>query len=173
MKNSRPTLYIFLSLVLFVSCKSDQSESSNADFLGSWKLTKWTSVLADGTEVYPYGKDAYGKLIYESNGEMSGIMMADDRALMSSADVGSRKPDEALAAFNSFFAYSGPFEVRRDSGFVLHHVEACINPNWIGVTQKRFFEFKDGNLILSTPPIAVQGTQNQATKQTLIWKKMD
>ncbi len=165
--------FLVLFVILF-SCQSDHpSKEVNADFIGSWKLEKWTATLADGSEVFPYGQNAYGKLIYESNGEMSGIFMADERSKMSSDDVATRIAEEALAAFNSFFAYSGPYHIDRDSSYVLHTVEACINPNWIGRQQKRFFKIENRKLILSTPPIMVQGTQSQSVQQTLIWHRLE
>lgn len=158
--------------MIFCACVHAEPEHPNDDFIGSWKLLSWKAKLADGTIVYPYGREAYGKIIYEPNGEMNAILMADERKLMSSESVDERIPEEALAAFNSFFAYAGPYEVHRDSGFVLHHVEACINPNWVGRTQRRQYEFKRDSLILSTPPISVRGTRQQAVQQTLRWVKI-
>ncbi len=161
-------------VAILISCQIELGEEHpNADFIGSWKLEKWTAKLADGSEIYPYGTAAYGKLIYEESGEMNGILMADNRAKMSTDDVGTRIAEEALTAFNSFFAYAGPYEINRDSSYVIHRVEACINPNWVGREQKRFFSFENGNLILSTPPIAVQGTRSQAVHQTLVWRKVN
>ena len=167
-------ILLLILIISLLACTVEvEPDVENADFIGSWKLEKWTANLADGTEVYPYGEKAYGKLIYEANGDMSGILMADDRKRMSSDDVSTRLPGEALSAFNSFFAFAGPYKVNRDSAFVIHKVEACINPNWVGRNQKRFFNFENGALILSTPPIAVQGTRSQAVQQTLIWRKLE
>lgn len=159
--------------LLLTSCTiSIDEDDITSEFIGSWKLKHWTAELSDGSIVYPYGERPFGKLIYEINGEMTGILQAENRELMSSIEVTQRDPEEAMAAFNSFFAYSGPFEVHQDSSLVIHHVDACINPNWVGKDQKRFYEFKNGQLILSTPPIAVQGTQSQSVKQTLTWEKV-
>ena len=160
-------------LLLIAGCTSEglREMSNNTPLLGSWQLVSWTTENPSGEVHYPYGKEAYGKLIYESNGNMTALLMSDDRALFTSEDIGSRKPEEALKAFNSFFAYAGPYTVVKDSSFVLHKVEACNNPNWVGRTQKRMFALSGDTLTLSTPPIAVLGNETRASKQVLVWSK--
>ena len=154
---------------IWASCNSNQ-QRIGGQIHGTWELEKWTTTLADGTVIYPFGEEAYGKLIYDEYGQMTALFMADDRDLMSSADIRERKPEEALLAFNTFFAYAGPYTIDQDSSFVLHTVEACSNPNWVGRTQKRQFNLQKDKLILSTPPIAVEGSGNQASSQILIWR---
>ena len=162
-------IVILTFFFIWTSCKSDQ-QSIGERIHGTWQLEKWTTTLADGTVVHPFGQEAYGKLIYDEFGQMTALFMADNRELMSSADIRERKPEEALEAFNTFFAYAGPYSIDQDSSFVLHKVEACSNPNWVGRTQKRQFKFEKDKLILSTPPIAVEGSGNQASSQILIWR---
>ena len=154
-------------------CEEKAAIHPDGDFIGNWKLDSWSSTLPDGREVYPYGENAYGRISYHVNGEMIAILMAEDRSKMSTIDVDTRIASEALEAFNSFFSYSGPYEVNRDSSYVVHTVEGCINPNWVGAKQVRHFKFEKDKLILSTPPIKVINTENQATQQVLVWSRID
>ena len=165
-------LAYWTTILTILACQTAPVNPDIQDqFVGTWFLKEWTAKLENGQINYPYGPKAYGKLVYDSKHGMTGILMADQRELFSSASVATRSPDEAILAFNSFFAYSGPYEIHPDSSYVLHHVEACSNPNWVGGTQKRYFSFEDDNLILTTPPIAVRGSENQAVEQKLVWSR--
>lgn len=53
-------------------------------------------------------------------------------------------------------------------GIVTHHIEGCSFPNWTGTDRPRFFEFRDGRLVLATHP---QVTGGEELKHVLIWKK--
>ena len=164
---------ICIWLGVLLACSPPVEIEENSDFIGTWNLEEWSSTLSDGQIIYPYGENAYGRITYNPNGEMMCILMADDRALMSTIDIDTRIASEALEAFNSFFAFSGPYAVNRDSSFVTHTIEGCINPNWVGVNQKRYFKFDDGKLTLSTPPIKVLNSESQETQQVLVWSKVN
>lgn len=163
-----------ISMMIIISafiatCVSSNPEDHDQEIIGTWKLQEWTSVLPDSTTVFPFGAKAFGKLIYEPNGEMMAFFMADARGLFTNDSPAERDPQEALSAFNSFFAYSGPYELNKDSSFVIHTVEACSNPNWINRKQTRYYYLSGDSLILTTPPIRVQGTMNNASVQKLTW----
>jgi hypothetical protein len=49
----------------------------------------------------------------------------------------------------------------------IHHVQASLFPNWVGVSQERFFEFNGERLVFSTPPLQVAGKQQTSH---LIWE---
>jgi hypothetical protein len=73
-------------------------------------------------------------------------------------------PEEVVPAYNGFIAYYGSYKVVPDSGLVIHSIKACSFPNWVGKEQRRYYEFKDGNLILKTSLIG-------SSRYELMWQK--
>ncbi len=49
-----------------------------------------------------------------------------------------------------------------------HHLEVASIPNWVGTDHLRMFEFGDGTLRLSTPPIMIDGV---AAVSVLLWRR--
>jgi len=60
-------------------------------------------------------------------------------------------PEEIVPAYNGFLGYYGSYKVVPDSNLVIHHIKACSFPYWVGQDQRRYYEFKEGILILKTP----------------------
>jgi hypothetical protein len=77
------------------------------------------------------------------------------------------KPQEAAAAFSTYFSYYGQF--RYLQGMVFHDVQGCQFPNWSGATLMRIATIDhEGCLTLSTPPIEVGGN---VSVQRLKWRR--
>ncbi len=135
--------------------------------LGAWRLVSCEIRDSEGNVNYPYGKDAGGLLMYTHDGYMSGTLTRPNRPHFGSGDIlGGTIEEQALAA-QTYLAYCGKYEIKEKS--VLHYVENSLFPNWVGVVQERFFEFKDGRLTLSTPPILGGGKQQIGY---LIWERV-
>ncbi len=62
----------------------------------------------------------------------------------------------------------GTFSVDAEAGDVTHHLEVASIPNWVGTDHLRMFEFGDGTLRLSTPPIMIDGV---AAVSVLLWRR--
>lgn len=138
-------------------------------FVGTWRLLSYQSVFPDGSVEYPFGTAVTGMLVYTEQGHMSGQVMSGDRE---SLPVGYRKlgPSAAiLAAFESYIAYCGTYEVDEEAGQVVHHVEASLYPNWVGGMQQRNFSF-DGDLLILSAPLLRGGV---SIVNQLIWKKIN
>ena len=134
-------------------------------FLGTWKLVSWEMRDSEGNVIYPYGKDAIGFLIYAPDGYMSATLTKPNRPHFATQDfLGGTLEEQALAA-QTYLAYCGRYEIKEKS--VLHCIETSLLPNWVGIVQERFYEFKDGRLSLSTPPLLLKGKQQFAY---LIWE---
>ena len=84
--------------------------------------------------------------------------------MFASEDPLQAKPEEVIAAFISFMAYSGKYEVDVASSRVIHHIKLSSFPNWVGQDQVRYYEFQDNHLILSTNFIG-------ESRHKLTWKK--
>lgn len=74
--------------------------------------------------------------------------------------------EEKVQAFDAYFSYCGRYEVRGEN--VIHHVEVSLFPNWIGKSQERQYRFAQDQLILSAPPVLIDGMERAAH---LIWRK--
>jgi hypothetical protein len=90
-----------------------------------------------------------GLLIYSGDGYMSVAMMSASRQKFVDKDVKKGTNEEKAASVDTYVSYSGRYEVQGDK--VIHHVEVCLFPNWVGNDQKRTFQFDGNRLTLSTP----------------------
>jgi hypothetical protein len=53
---------------------------------------------------------------------------------------------------------------------VIHHIEVCSYPNWIGNAQERFVKREGDLLVLSTTkPVTIQGVARSAE---LVWERV-
>jgi Lipocalin-like domain len=104
-------------------------------FLGIWKLLSVETVV-DGSLSYPYGEHPVGRLAYDDAGRMSVQIMK----------TGRQSPTD-----DGCLAYYGTFAVDEENQTVIHHLEACNIPAWIGTEQKRPFEFDGDHLVLNAP----------------------
>ena len=77
--------------------------------------------------------------------------------------------DEIAASFKGCISYYGSYEMDENGGFVAHKVEGSMFPNWEGGIQKRFYEFSEDQLKLSSPPTLWGGGQIVGV---LVWKRI-
>ena len=78
---------------------------------GSWHLVRWEIAYGDGRRpTLPFGDGATGLIVYATDGWMSACIARAGRPPLSSESVRSAPEAERLAAFESYFAYAGPFE---------------------------------------------------------------
>lgn len=142
--------------------------------LGTWQLLRWDITYGDGREpTLPFGDKATGMIAYTTDGFMSACIARGGRGKLSSASVRSAPVDERLAAFESYFQYAGPYEIKGRVGKqqVTHHVTHALNPNFVGTQQIRNMAFApDGSLTLSASD-SVPGTA-VARHHRLVWKRV-
>jgi hypothetical protein len=136
-------------------------------FLGTWRLLSVEIRTSDGQVSYPAGHDPVGYIMYNEQGYMSVAFMGANRAGFASGDLRGGSTAEKVAAFDSYFSYCGKYEIQGEK--VLHHIEVSLFPNWIGITQERFFELSGDRLSLSTPPLLISGIQQTSH---LIWQRI-
>ncbi len=134
-------------------------------FIGTWRLISCEIRDSEGQVSYPFGEDALGFLIYTDDGYMSGTLMRANRPHFAVGDVLGGTLEEQAMATQTYLAYCGRYEIQDNK--VIHHVESSLFPNWVGVDQARFFEFKEGKLVLSTPQILASGKESVGY---LIWE---
>lgn len=121
-------------------------------FLGVWKLVSYTRKAADGKVDYPYTEKPVGRITYDAAGRMSAQLMKPGRksTLPSGMSfvLGRASDAEIREAVGGFIAYYGTFEVDEKAGEVVHHVEACLVPSWVGTDLRRKYQFAGKRMTL-------------------------
>jgi hypothetical protein len=115
------------------------------EFIGAWKLISYERRTGAGELSYPMGAHPVGRIAYDPLGRMSAQLMPADRPHFQDS-VGSA--EEKTAAFDSYVAYYGTYTVNPADRTVVHHVEASLNPDWVGTDLIRSYEFSGSRLIL-------------------------
>ena len=136
--------------------------------IGTWKLISFEIRKSDGGIAYPFGENAQGSISYTECRRVSVQVMCPDRPQFTSGDQMKGTSEEIEANYKGFISYYGFYELDSENGFVVHHVEGSLFPNWEGHVQTRFFELSDNRLRLSTPPILWGGGEVVAT---LLWER--
>jgi hypothetical protein len=135
--------------------------------VGTWRLVRWASTTRDGAVIYPFGEDASGLLLYAEDGSMLVALMHASRERLVSGDLLGATVDEKARAASEFLSYGGRWELRGDT--VVHHVDLALNPNWVGVLQKRRVELDGDRLTLGTGWMTIDGVEQ--TSQ-LTWQRV-
>ncbi len=139
--------------------------------IGAWKLISFEIQKADGEVLCPFGENAQGSIIYTETGRVSAQVMRLGRPLFASGDQMRGTTEEVEANYKGFISYYGSYEFDSENGFVVHHVEGSLFPNWEGQPQKRFFELSGNRLKLSTPPI-LRGGGGEIVG-VLLWERIE
>ncbi len=127
-------------------------DQKSAPIIGAWKLISFEIQRENGEVTYPFGKNAQGTVIYTESGRFSVQLMRTDRPQFASGDQMRGTAEEVKANYEGFISYYGSYEFDWKKGFVIHHVEGSLFPNWEGQRLKRLFELSGNRLKLSTPP---------------------
>lgn len=138
--------------------------SSNAPFLGSWGLVSFELFLPSGEVLKPYGDSPIGSILYQSGGRMSAQLCSDNPKRFVSDDDSQATVDELAEAWRAYFGYWGTYEIDAGKGVIMHRVEGCSFPNWIGTKQARHFRFDGPNRLTLE-------AQSASGRYKLIWQK--
>jgi len=139
-------------------------------FIGAWRLVSAEFRAEDGAIAEsPYGPEPQGLLMYDAQGSMSAQLAQKGRTPFAVADRMAGTADEIKEAFESYQAYFGHYKVDERERVVTHTVIQSLLPNLAGTEQRRQYKFKDGRLILRTPPILIGGRRLTGE---LVWEKI-
>jgi hypothetical protein len=132
-----------------------------SQFIGTWKMVSVEERKPNGEIVEPrYGAHPSGYIMYDATGHVAVQIMKPGRARFASNDAAQATTAEAKSAFDGYGAYFGTYEINEAEGYVVHHVEGSVFPNYVGSDQKRGFELSGDQLILKPPPRQVDGEQH-------------
>lgn len=117
------------------------------DFIGTWRLVSYEYIDPEGELRLPFGEHPEGYLVYSGDGYMSVNCMNPDWSGYLSAQKAAPPALKLKDIFNHhYFAYSGRYEITDDR--VIHHIEICSLPDWVGIDLQRYFNFEGNRLTL-------------------------
>jgi lipocalin-like protein len=152
-------------LVLVIAAVGGRAQfDASAGLIGSWKLISYELRLASGDLLKPFGDHPTGRVLYQRNGQMSAQLMDANTAAFTNADPLKSSKEETDRAWRNYIGYWGTFRVDTKKNVVVHHIEGCWFPNWIGTNQIRSFHFKGNNLILEA--------DSPSWHSRLVWEKI-
>lgn len=131
---------------------SKTRKDDSVPIIGVWKLISFESHTDKSDVSYPFGEDPKGCIIYTESGRFSVQLMRTNRPHFASGDQLKGTVGEIEANYQGCVAYYGSYTIDRDGGFVVHHVEGSLFPNWERQSLKRYFELSGNRLKLTTPP---------------------
>ena len=140
------------------------------DLLGVWRLRS-AEFHTEGEDIlYLWGKKPVGYLIYTESGHMSATLTNSERVPFAAENPLEASLEELAQAARNYLAYIGTYTLTGNT--IIHHVEACIFPNWAGEQQVRFIEdLTENTLVLRSTPTHIAGRERvgyiQWTRPTL------
>ena len=93
-------------------------------------------------------------------------IMANNRKKHSVRDLFGGKISEIKDSATTHISYCGSYEIVGDE--VIHYVSISSFPNWVPSEQRRNWEFRDGQLLLSAQGLQVG---NEKVGAYLIWQR--
>jgi hypothetical protein len=158
------------ALFALITCAEVHAMMEADKFIGAWRLVSTEYHTDDGAPAEsPYGPEPQGLLIYDAHGSMSAQLAQKGRTPFAINDRMKGTPEEIKAAFQTYQAYYGRYKIDEREHVVTHTVVQALLPNWVGTEQRREYRFKDGKLILRTPPIVIGGKRLTGE---LVWEKI-
>ncbi|WP_082504680.1 lipocalin-like domain-containing protein [Methylobacterium sp. Leaf111] len=159
---------VLIALTVLCMGVSTARATDAQDLIGNWRLTTATRMLVDTNELI----DAYGGL--NPTGWLN--YSPDGRMMVVVAYQGRKKPiandkmsdEDRVGLHKSFFAYAGTYSF--DGKNVNHNIDTSWNEVWTGTSQIRSVEYKDNNLIITTPPFKFN-VDGKMSILTLTYKK--
>ena len=125
-------------------------------FVGCWKLVSHEFRTSDGRALKPYGDDAVGWVIFDSEGRFSAQIMRPGRPDYSTVDASL---EDFRAVLGGYVAYFGTYSLDEDKKTLVNKVEGSLVPGWVGGEQLRYYEISGETITLKTPPIKMAGME--------------
>jgi len=141
-------------------------------FIGMWKLISGESRdQITGEVLYPWGRNPFGRLLYDEAGRVFVQLMNPNRRSVGGASnrgaaaaIASASVDEMRDMLTGFNAYFGTFDVDEPARTVIHHLQSALIPSWVGTDQRRKYEFSGSNRLI------MFNTASQAAYR-LVWQR--
>lgn len=128
--------------------------SAAPSLAGTWTLVAADVQHSDGTVGREYGADPKGLLLIDVHGNYSLQIFKSERPRFASNDKATGTPDEFRDAVLGASTHYGTLTVDPAKHKLAFHIVNSSYPNWIGQTQTRSYQLKDGELSYRVPPRA-------------------
>ncbi len=135
--------------------------------VGTWRLVSCHYETRDGRIGYPFGQDAAGYIVYSGEGRVLVAISAGNRSRQASEDFQGGTVEEKATAYDGYVSYAGTYDFLGDR--VVHHVELCQFPNWVGTDLVRFVDLVDDRVTLRTVPFVLRGVEQTSL---LAWERV-
>ena len=123
------------------------------NLVGTWILVEYKVIHTETDHAtHPLGPKAQGLLVYSADGFMSAQLMQPEAPAFSINDVQRGTQEELSEAMKHYLGYCGRYNIQEtDEGIiVMHNVELCSFPNWVGTQQGRLVTLNGNNMELNT-----------------------
>jgi Lipocalin-like domain len=143
--------------------------------IGAWRLVKIDYSGPSGPIVDPfYQADSTGLIVYDSSGWMSVHIVAPHRKAWdipaSRASSSSTAPEAQLkaAAFDTYYAYFGTWDLNEAKSTVTHHVQSSLIPAETGLSYTQTVTLEGGRLVFT-----VYGEdKGEKTVRRKVWERV-
>lgn len=138
----------------------------SAALVGVWRLEQAYVADRQGRRIgAAFGTNPKGYITYMPDGTMISVIADADQPPLS-GDRLSAPVEERAQAFSAASAYAGRY--RFDGSKVVHSVEVCTYPNWVGTEVVRFVELNGDEAVYRTAPQPLGGVEAVVW---LVWKR--
>jgi hypothetical protein len=165
-------LFIALCCVSLVHA-ADGGPIKRDQLIGAWRLVSMDYRGPDNASVDPfYQPDSTGLIIYDASGWMSVHIVGPHRQAWKvpvSRQAGSPQ-DGALksAAFDSYYAYFGTWDLDEPRSVVTHHVISALLPAEEGQSYAQQIALENGRLVFTTRT----GPEGRQIVRHKIWERV-
>jgi hypothetical protein len=143
--------------------------------IGVWRLASIEYLGPGGSTVDPfYQADSTGIIIYDPSGWMSVHIVAPRRHAWgipeSRLSATAENPAEPLkaAAFDSYYAYFGTWDLDEAASVVTHHVKSSLIPAETGLDYAQSVRLENGRLIFTVRG----GKAGEETVRRKVWERV-
>jgi len=152
-------------LGMFAWNSAAAQQGVHGSLVGMWTLESCVRTFADGRKQHPFGEKPIGRIEYGKEGRMFALLMRPGRrsTLAPGLELDGASEQEIREAVTGFVAYFGSYELDDASHTVTHHVQASLEPSWVGTSMKRHFHWDGAELLLTR---AVPGITDE-----LVWER--
>jgi hypothetical protein len=159
---------VLLALPCRALAQTDQANSIQQQFLGTWKLVSYVrEEVASGDQSDVMGAHPSGYINYGRDRRMMVIIVSGDRK----KPVGPvATPEEAEALIRSMLAYAGTYTIDSEAKTVTHHIDVSWDQSRTGESHVRTYKLDGDRLTLTTQPSNDPAT-GKKTVRTLIWER--
>jgi len=174
-----------LALSTIVACclgavaSGERQATAAQRLIGVWDLVSYEDLRPNGEVLYGWGRHPSGVLTYSPGGRMTVQFMRDPRATFAAGRAWGRDNQQLLpaataaeirAAYISYYAYFGTYEVDERARTVTHHITSSLRSHEVGLDNVRSFELSGNQLLLR---LTVTSDDGEERRRLIAWRRAE